>query len=60
MIVDSNGAMRHLLPRNIIQELYTKFDNFVADLTHDEYYKHFDAICAIRTLMHQREREANS
>lgn len=51
--------LRHQLKRSALEGLYRQFDNFIADLTFDEYKAKEIHIKEIQTLIHQRIRNTN-
>lgn len=54
---DDQGAIRHSMSRDDLNELYRKLDNFIADLTHEEAEQSRDAFNAVKTIIHQRIQE---
>lgn len=57
MMQDNNGAIRHMMPGGALLELYKDLENFVADLTTEEYERHMAAIKEVQTIIHKRIRE---
>lgn len=53
---DEQGVTRHAMSVEELDELYRKFDNFVADCTPEEVQENKDAIIKIKTMIHQRMR----
>ena len=56
-MTDEYGVQRHILPKQELERLYRSLDNFVADLTVEEYRNNQDAINRVKTLIHQRIRD---
>ena len=56
-MTDEYGAQRHILPKQELKRLYRSLDNFVADLTVEEFRNNKDAINRVKTLIHQRIRD---
>lgn len=56
--MNDNGALRHILTRNELQELYRKLDNFIADCTEQEAKENQDTFVKIKTFIHQRMRNS--
>ena len=52
-ILDEMGCMRYTLTLPQLQELYKKFEEFVADCTQQEYNENKAAITAVYTLIHK-------
>ena len=50
---DETGAMRYTMPEPELQDLYKRFENFVADCTQQEYNENKQAITAVYTLIHK-------
>ena len=54
---DEQGALRHSMSREDLDELYRRLDNFIADLTYEEAEQNRDAFNAVKTIIHQRMQE---
>lgn len=54
---DDQGAIRHSMSRDDLNELYRRLDNFIADLTCEEAEQNRDAFNAVKTIIHQRMQE---
>ena len=54
---DEQGALRHSMSRDDLDELYRRLDNFIADLTYEEAEQNRDAFNAVKTIIHQRMQE---
>ena len=54
---DEQGALRHSMSRDDLDELYRRLDNFIADLTYEEAEQSRDAFNAVKTIIHQRMQE---
>lgn len=50
-IEDENGAMRYTLALPELQDLYKRFEIFVADCTRKEYAENLDAIATVYALI---------
>ena len=57
-VLDIDGATRHLMERDDLEDLYRKIDNFIADCTRQEAEEHRNAFNEIKTLIHQRMKES--
>lgn len=57
-MIEENGIQRHILQAKELKDLYKRLDDFIADLTFAEYNENREAFTQIKTLIHQREREA--
>lgn len=55
--IDATGATRHALPKEALRKLYRDLENFVADLTPEEYQRDKESFIKVFTAIHQRERE---
>lgn len=55
-MTDEYGVQRHILPKQELERLYRSLDNFVADLTVEEFRNDEDAINRVKALIHQRIR----
>ena len=54
---DDQGAIRHSMSRDDLDELYRRLDNFIADLTYEEAERSRDAFNVVKTIIHQRMQE---
>lgn len=54
---DEAGITRHALTTNQLEELRQKLDNFIADLTREEFTNNVKALTEVKALIHQRLRE---
>ena len=52
-VIDESGCRRYTMPLPELQELYKRFENFVADCTQQEYNENKAAITAVYTLIHK-------
>lgn len=52
-VIDESGCRRYTLTLPQLQELYKKFEEFVADCTQQEYNENKAAITAVYTLIHK-------
>ena len=52
-IIDESGCRRYTLTLPQLQELYKKFEEFVADCTQQEFNENKAAITAVYTLIHK-------
>lgn len=50
--------LRHLMTYDELLDTYRKLDNFLADCTEQEAEENREAFVKIKTLIHQRMREA--
>ena len=53
---DKTGATRHAMPNEALRKLYRDIENFIADLTPEEYQKDKESYIKVFTAIHQRER----
>lgn len=51
--LDGSGARRYTMPLDELQDLYKRFENFVADCTEQEYRANKEHITAVYTLLHR-------
>ena len=51
--LDETGARRYTMTLDDLQDLYKRFENFVADCTQQEYNENKAAITAVYTLIHK-------
>lgn len=54
---DEQGALRHSMSRDDLDDLYRRLDNFIADLTCEEAEQNRDAFNAVKAIIHQRMQE---
>lgn len=52
-IIDETGCARYTMRLEELQYLYTRFENFVADCTQQEYNENKAAITAVYALIHK-------
>ena len=52
-VIDESGCRRYTMQLPELQELYKRFENFVADCTQQEYNENKAAITAVYTLIHK-------
>ena len=53
---DDGGAIRHSLTRQELRKLYKELENFVADITYEEYQANKESLQNVFALIHQQER----
>jgi len=51
--VDESGCRRYTMTLEQLQDLYKRFENFVADCTQQEYNENKSAIIAVYSLIHK-------
>ena len=52
-IIDETGCTRYTMTLDRLQDLYKRFENFIADCTQQEYNENKQAITAVYTLIHK-------
>ena len=52
-VIDESGCRRYTMQLPELQDLYKRFENFVADCTQQEYNENKAAITAVYTLIHK-------
>ena len=52
-IIDETGCRRYTMQFPELQDLYKRFENFIADCTQQEYNENKQAITAVYTLIHK-------
>jgi hypothetical protein len=52
-VIDESGCRRYTMTHTELQDLYKRFENFVADCTQQEYNENKAAITAVYTLIHK-------
>lgn len=52
-IIDETGCRRYTMQFPELQDLYKRFENFIADCTQQEYNENKAAITAVYTLIHK-------
>lgn len=53
-MIDEQGIERHTWPAERVQRLYRELDNFIADLTHQEYRQFENDFLGVKTILHER------
>lgn len=54
---DETGATRHAMERKELNELYKKLENFIADLTIQEFRDNMSELARVKTMIADRIRE---
>lgn len=54
VVYDVDGAIRHLMSKEDLLDLYRKIDNFMADCTKEEVGHFKQDFIGVKTLIHQR------
>ena len=52
-VIDESGCRRYTMQLPELQDLYKRFENFVADCTQQEYAENKAAITSVYTLIHK-------
>ena len=55
--VDNTGATRHAMERKELNELYKQLENFIADLTIQEWRDNMSELARVKTMIAERTRE---
>lgn len=56
MVADME-TIRHTLTNDKLNDLYSRLDDFIADLTWEEVQEHLSALNEVKTMIHQRMNE---
>ena len=56
---DEFGSVRHAMTAKELDDLYKRFENFIADCTRSEVDANLDAINKVQSMIHQRMRLTN-
>lgn len=54
---DNQGATRHAMSREQLEKLYKDFENFIADLTIQEWRDNMLELARVKTMIAERIRE---
>lgn len=54
MFTDENGAIRHAMSKEKLNELYIRLEEFIADCSYAEYERNKEHFIAIKRLINQR------
>lgn len=54
---DETGATRHAMERKELNELYKQLENFIADLTIQEWRDNMSELARVKTMIADRIRE---
>ena len=54
---DETGATRHAMERKELNELYRQLENFIADLTIQEWRDNMSELARVKTMIADRIRE---
>ena len=54
---DETGATRHAMERKELNELYKQLENFIADLTIQEFRDNMSELARVKTMIADRIRE---
>lgn len=55
--IDNTGATRHAMERKELNELYKQLENFIADLTIQEWRDNMSELARVKTMIADRIRE---
>lgn len=53
-------AKRHLFSRERLERLYKEIENYIADLTHEEYRVYMEDFTGVKTSIHQRMQQTKN
>lgn len=53
-MIDEQGIERHTWPAERVQRLYRDLENFIADLTRQEYRQFETDFAGVKTILHER------
>lgn len=53
-MIDELGVERHTWPADRVARLYRELENFIADLTREEYRQFGDDFKGVQTILHER------